>query len=196
MVGQNDWKFPELNAPLMDPYAAFTLGLDVVENVGMDAEIATPLQTSDPLQNALQQKEAELAQLKHEYTERINLSNQILQHLANQVNLIDEDILGLMGDVIKKVAERIIHQELKQDPTLICKMLQRILEEVPEQKVPVTVVISNADKEQLAEMTADNIIWQTDATLASGDVIVKSQIAEIRAILPERIEHMLGMSHD
>ncbi len=195
MVGQNEWKFPELNNPLMDPQAIFTSGLDVVENIGIDSPILAS-QVPDPLQNALQQKEAELAQLKHEYSERINLSNQVLAHLANQVRLIDEEVLGFINDIIRKVALRIIHQELKQDADLLPKMLRSLLDEVPEQKAPITVFISNADKEQLAEMTADNLIWQTDANLNSGDMIVKTHIAEVRAILSERIDNLLGLSHD
>lgn len=195
MAGQNEWKFPELNNPLMDPQAIFTSGLDVVENIGIDTPILAS-QAPDPLQEALQQKEAELAQLKHEYSERINLSNQVLAHLANQVRLIDEEVLDYINDVIRKVTFRIIHQELKQDAELLPKMLRRLLDEVPEQKAPVTVFVSSADKEQLAEMTADNVIWQTDANLNSGDIIVKTHIAEVRAVLSERIDHLLGLSHD
>lgn len=195
MAGQNEWKFPELNNPLMDPQAIFTSGLDVAENIGIDTPILAS-QAPDPLQEALQQKEAELTQLKHEYSERINLSNQVLAHLANQVRLIDEEVLDCINDIIRKVTFKIIHQELKQDAELLPKMLRRLLDEVPEQKAPVTVFVSSADKEQLAEMTADNVIWQTDANLNSGDIIVKTHIAEVRAVLSERIDHLLGLSHD
>lgn len=196
MVGQNDWKFPELNAPTTDLQSLFTSGLDAIENLDLKTAANVADQVGDPQQNGLQQEETEISQLKQAYSERIQLSNQVLQHLANQVKIIDEDIMQLINDVIHKITVKIIHQELKQDPQVLMNMIRSTLDEIPEQKAPITIFISPVDKEKITEMTEDNLIWQTDANLASGDFIIKSQIAELRAILPQRIERLLGISHE
>ena len=63
MVGQNDWKFPELNAPTTDLQSLFTSGLDAIENLDLKTAANVADQVGDPQQNGLQQEETEISQL-------------------------------------------------------------------------------------------------------------------------------------
>lgn len=148
-------------------------------------------------QEVINEEAISLSYVKKEYEEKISHLNELLAKLKNPISILDEEIIDLMQDIVKKVVKKIIHHEVSQDPHLIKEMIEELCGALDEKNGMVEVAISSDDYANMIdeEFKESLQLHQLDS-LKSGDIIIKSNFTEIRALLNDRIEQLVRVQHD
>ena len=171
----DEWCFPELNK-LNFHEKNDDLSLQLLENKKVNQE----------LQN-----------LKEEYEKKIESINRIIEKLQDPSLIFDNDLIELLEDIIKSSVKKIIFRELQSDPGLIRNIITELTSLVSDEKSVVTVYVSEQDNQRLfaeknkSRKTKTAPVVMVSSDLNEGDVIVKSNFKEIRAILNDRINQIL-----
>lgn len=139
----------------------------------------------------------ELENLKQEYNAKLAMLSTILNKLKYPISIIDDELIEIMMDLVKKVTKKIIYKEIKQDEEIIVRMFKELTGMVDDKESAVNVYLSAADYNRLdiAEHHP-NALAHIDESLAEGDMIVKSHFTEVRALMNERIEGLLRVQYD
>lgn len=183
------FQFPEENFITTDNLAATLANKEkeLIENKNkLDEEIKK--------QAILQ---AELKKLKEEYTHKLKTVNHLLDKLQDPITMIDGEIFLLIQDMLKKSIKRIIQKEINDDNGLIDKMIAELKAIIPMQDGMITVYVSQTDYDRLQDDTShSSTVVKTNEELQPGDIIIKTHFTEIRALLNERIDQLVGDAHD
>ncbi|VVC77109.1 hypothetical protein AQUSIP_24360 [Aquicella siphonis] len=139
----------------------------------------------------------EVKNLKLEYESRINAVNQLLGKLKAPLSMVDEEVIELMQDVVKKITKRIICKEISTDPSVFIRMLDELKKMIDSKNGLITIYLSSDDYHRLnADQTGSQGLASIDSSLQQGDVVIKSNFAEVRALLNDRIDQLVRIQHD
>ena len=134
----------------------------------------------------------ELEILKCEYSEKLNLVNQILTKFENPMLVFDAELAQILQDIIKKIVKNIIHKEIKKTPNLLNGMIEEIEKLIHQENGLVTVSLSETDyKRFVFDNKLPNASIHINSKLRGGDIIVKSNFTEVRAILNARLDRII-----
>lgn len=151
----------------------------------------------NPIIELNKQEKDQLEMMINEYEKKIHLLNDVLFKLKNPISVIDEEVIDIMQDIIKKTVERIIHQEIQENKDVLIKMINELKGMVPDNSSFIKIVISEADMQKLGDdIKKIDAPISTNPSMKEGDVIVKSEFNEVRAILSERIDSLLRVKHE
>ncbi len=194
----NDWSFPEIDVP---PLPTFDMegeaetesdNAKVIRQADEAAEKAASVNQSINAAALI-----ELDNLKREYEARINILNNLLNKLKNPTSILDEELIELIQDIVRKIAKKIICREIETDKTLLPQMINELKALIDAKNGILSINLSQADYARLeAEQNQLSNLMSVDSNLQVGDIIVKSNFAEVRAVLNDRIEQLIRIQHD
>lgn len=143
------------------------------------------------------QEKEQLEYMIQEYDRKISLVNDVLSKLKNPISVIDEEVIDLMQDIVKKLAEKIIRKEINTDKALLVSMINELKGMLPSQSPLIKITLSEGDLQKLSD---DIKSWEasvnSNPNFKEGDVIIKSEFNEVRAILSERIDNLVRIKHE
>ena len=123
--------------------------------------------------------------------------NGLLERVQGSVTQIDNQVVTLIQDIIQRVAKKILHREIAMSPDLIANMIAELHKMVPAEATLVSVLVSPHDFQQLCNEQGEPSIPVTALdSLSTGDIIIRSNTTEIRAMLEERIDKLLETPHE
>lgn len=175
----------------------------VVDLIIEDESTALVRDQSQVLLDAAREKEeaathivAEAEKLKYEYHKRLDLLNKLITKLDNPMAILDKEMQTLLQYVIKAAVKKLIYKEIESDPELLTRVIDEVSGLIQEKDGMLTVFLSELDYSRIvAEHDQPTRALRVNSTLREGDVIVKSNFSEIRAVLDERINQILGMKN-
>ncbi len=142
----------------------------------------------------IQKLKQEADALIKEYEAKMLLVAELFKQLENPLSVVDDEVLGMFQDIIKKAVKRIIHKEIEADPKIINDIVKELSDIIVTKNGVINVLLSEADYKRLdLSASAATHVVKASPELAEGDVIVKSHAKEIRAVLNDRIEQIFGM---
>lgn len=143
------------------------------------------------------QARLEIEQLKQNYESKLQLLNNLVSKLKNPASIIDEELLELIQDIIKKISKRIILKEIATDPAIFSHMITDLKSLIDSKNGMITIFLSAQDYHRLdSDKHHASGLANIDNQLNEGDVVIKSNFAEVRALLDERIEQLIRIQHD
>ena len=143
-----------------------------------------------------EQAKAEIEAVKAEYQKKFTLINNLLTKLESPLSVLDNELIELLHYIIKKSVKNIIYKEIKTDAKLVNRIIKEMIELVEAQNGVVNVFLSEADYKRLNNSEATpSVLFKINPKLAEGDVIVKSNMTEVRAVLNDRINQLLGVKY-
>ena len=135
--------------------------------------------------------------LKVSYEKKLLTVNRLITKLNDTVSIMDNELYEIIQDIIQKTVKKIISREIASDPKLIRKMIAELKAVVADQNGLVNVFISEADYKRINEENKEAALAvSVQEDLAEGDIVIKCNSTEIRALLEERIEHLLQAEDD
>lgn len=138
-----------------------------------------------------------LDKLKMDYESRIEMVNNIINQLKAPVSLINEELIELLQDIIKKIVKKIIYKEISTDLTVLPNMINELKSLIDTKNGMTSVFLSEKDYQRLeADKNHPSQLIEIDHTLSSGDIMIKSNYAEVRALLDERIEQITRIENE
>lgn len=154
--------------------------------------------TNSELEALKAEYENKIESIKKEYNQKIESVNRLLDELESPLSVFDNEIIDLIQFMIKKITKRIIYKEISADPEIIMNMINDLKQLLKSSADTIAeVYLSEEDFRKLDHQNNNpQLVIAKDDTLDEGDVIIKSNLNEIRAILTERIEQILGNKHD
>ena len=182
-----EWKFPQIDISRHEE--------DLIESVKENENEFDNQDEDDHAMIERQKQEVlELERQKEELKNKIAIIDKISDQLKDPLHFVNEDLIDLIQIVIKKAVKNIISKEIKSDSSLINKMIDGLKELIQEKNGMINVFMSEIDFKRFNHDETDNMIFvKSDGSLSEGDLIVKSNHAEIRAILTERLDKMIGV---
>lgn len=152
------------------------------------------------MEQSNRQMAEQLENLQSEYKKKIETVNQLITKLQNPLLVFDKEITELLEHIIKTAVKKIVIREIKTDHHVIHKMIEGLLTLSHEQKNIVTVYLAETDYEQLQKVQNESLSPEnmtlsikSDAALKEGDVVIKSDFSEIRALLVDRINQLMEL---
>lgn len=141
-------------------------------------------------------KYAEVEKLKNEYEGKIQLLNAVLSRLENPLASLDTEVVEMLRLIIKKTVKKLIFKELKTDKNLMNKIIKELEELIQAQSGVITILLSETDFNRLnLKEKSSSKVFKINSNLNEGDVIINSNCGEIRAILNERINQLIGITN-
>lgn len=198
----SEWNFPEMDTnsePKSEELAEFPV-------INLDIQAVEVRETTQPTvqheevnkeQQEIALKHSELEQAKTEYQNKIQLIDTMVNKLKNPLSIIDEDLIEVIHDLIRKISSKIIHREIKTDPSLLSSMINELKSLVDAGDGMISISLAENDFERLKLASDKSIaLANVDPSISEGDIIVKSNFSEVRAILNERIDQLLRIQYD
>lgn len=147
------------------------------------------------IENANQASALEI--LKNEYQTKVTFLNEIISRLKAPILNIDQSTIEIMEEIIKKLTMRLIKKELAAEPQQFRTMVDDLNKLISQQNETSQVFVSKADYQNLINNEQNaNLNLCIDESLTSGDVVIKSKYSELRAILTERVDQLMSLSHE
>lgn len=177
---QNNWQFPSLE--LEEESEACEINDQAASDEG-GGEISS--QDKNELKS-------ELVLLKSEYENKINLLNQLLHQVDSLSSDLNGEMVDIIDDIIKKVVKKLIFKEIEIKPEIIQNIIVELTNSLTDKESIVSIMISKNDFDRLdmSQLPFAKFI-QVDHELKTGDVIIKSHLTELRALLGEQIDKVL-----
>ena len=206
----DEWIFPDVSVPAKSDYYRSPFIFEKEnenKNQNENIETAISIPTFDieaEKKKIMEEKSkieletlAELENIKNEYKQKIELMTNIVTKLEEPLARLDDELIELMQEIIKKSVKKIILKEIKSDSKLISKMIKELTALIRNQNGLITVYLSEADYKRLKgeKNKKTSFLFIVDPSLMEGDIIVKSNHAEVRAILNNRINQLLGIKN-
>lgn len=184
----NEWSFPDLDL------------LMKAQQLNGAIEEARKSQLEEELERRLHLEELarqEIENLKIEYLIKIQLINNILKKVENPVSILDDEFIDIIQDLIKKAVKNIIHKEIKSNSKIMTKMIAELKSSIKSKDGMLSVSLSENDYKRLNEKeNRPSMQITVNPVLQDGDVIIKSNSTEIRAILNDRIDALFKVKNE
>jgi flagellar biosynthesis/type III secretory pathway protein FliH len=191
------WAFPDFEIEVSDNGAnSYFMQSSVTVEVPEEDKEAEKKEQNTSAMDAIAALTADLENLKKEYEKKLNIVNNLVQKFETPLLNMDQETVELIQYIIKKAAKNIIYKELTADTKLIKKIVKEIHELINARNGMVTAFLSEVDYNRLNETEeSQSLIYKIDPSLTEGDVVLKSNHSEIRAILNDRINQILGIKY-
>jgi len=139
----------------------------------------------------------EIENIKKEYFRKIAVLNQILGQIERPLAVIDKELVDVLQEILKASIKKIVFKELQTDPELMKNMIDNLCLLIQAQEGVLNVFLSEEDFKKIsADFTRPNTILKVNSSLTEGDIIVKSSMSEIHAVLADRVNQLLGIKND
>lgn len=189
------WNFPDLKELSHEDVNSL-----IVNNVSIPKEEKFKIKEAEQENNENEQssvkQDNELENIKNEYNKKIELVNNLLVSLEKPLTLLDGELIELIQYIIAKSVKNIIYKEIKTDSKLMNKIVKELSSLIDSKNGVVTIYLSEVDFNRLTEHdNSPSTIFKVNNSLSEGDIIIKSNFSEIRAVLNERINHLLGIKY-
>lgn len=171
----------------------------LVENTFLNEGESTSLETNkdDEIEKEKQKLIKEFNQLKFEYENKIETLNTLLNELKDPIDIINDEMMEILENIIKKSVKALIFKEIHTDPTLIKSIILELKKIIKDKNGMLHICVSEIDYQRLdSETISPETSLSIDTSLREGDVIIRSKSTEIRAVLDERLEQIIRMQHD
>lgn len=189
-----EWAFPEVEVTVSEAEDTIPVVTNEEKEAAQAEQAAAAIKEEED--KALEMQVNDFEKMKAEYQEKIEIMHTIMNKLKYPMSIIDDELIEIMLEIIKKSVNKIIHKEIKQDPSLMQKMINELMDLVKTKDGMVTIYTSAEDYQFLNnENNQQFSLINVDEALKSGDVIIKSNSSEVRAILDERIENLLRIQY-
>ncbi len=196
----NIWMFPTIDVLSQE---SETLVASESEEVAEEATIEEPIEVEPISEKELEQdklfteKLTQLENLKKDFLNKVDILNKIFDELKSSSISIDEEMINLIDQVVKKAVKKIILKEIGADSTILPNMIGKLKNLIQEKNSVLTIYISQDDHQVIMQenLLPDELL-SVNPDLTQGDIIVKSHFSEISAILDERIEAITKVDHD
>lgn len=196
----NIWMFPTIDVLSQESEA---LVASESEEVVEEATIEEPIEVEPISEKELEQdklfteKLTQLENLKKDFLNKVDILNKIFDELKSSSISIDEEMINLIDQVVKKAVKKIILKEMGADSTILPNMIGKLKNLIQEKNSVLTIYISQDDHQIIMQenLLPDELL-SVNPDLTQGDIIVKSHFSEISAILDERIEAITKVDHD
>lgn len=196
----NIWMFPTIEVLSQE---SETLVASESEEVVEEATIEEPIEVEPISEKELEQdklfteKLTQLENLKKDFLNKVDILNKIFDELKSSSISIDEEMINLIDQVVKKAVKKIILKEMGADSTILPNMIGKLKNLIQEKNSVLTIYISQDDHQAIMQenLLPDELL-SVNPDLTQGDIIVKSHFSEISAILDERIEAITKVDHD
>jgi len=202
----SEWSFPEIEVcDLTVDYAASGTNDEKInggaEDGGEESQQDhkhSQTKTFDPQDEDVNKLDKlELDNLKREYESKIVILDNLLNKLKNPTSILDEELTELIQDIIRKIAKNIICREIEADKHLLPQMINELKALIDAKNGILSIYMSPSDFARLdSEKNNLSGLTNVDNELGTGDIIIKSNFAEVRALLNERIEQLIRIQHD
>jgi flagellar biosynthesis/type III secretory pathway protein FliH len=197
----SDWCFPELEVggAAVDGQNQGEGGKEDENRAVSDGETlqAGQANEADLVEDPNQTKINELESLKQEYEAKIAILDNLLSKLKNPTSILDEELIELIQDIIKKITKNIICREIEKDNLLLPQMINELKALIDNKNGILNIYMSQLDLVRLdSEKNNLSGLASVDDRLGTGDIIIKSNFAEVRAVLNERIEQLMRIEHE
>ena len=180
----NEWSFPHLNILLQAELGQLE-SLNNLEQQEVD--------NKPTVQDENEKIMLDLTTEKLQYQEKNQILSNIFQKLDDSLAVFDKELVDMMQDIIKRSVKKIIYKEVKTDAKLIEKMIQELKPLIQSHNGIINVFLSEVDYKRLDINKQDaSMSVHVNPSLAAGDIIIKSNFSEVRAILSERIDKVFG----
>ena len=181
-----DWNYPDIDNDMDDQFVDLGSLTD-------DAE--TPPKPKVNVDEIIEQNNilmTELTELREKYTYIESISSSVFGSLLQAKSYINDEIIDLIKSTIKTISEKIIRNELRQDPQLFIQIIDKLTASIDYNGGTVAVIVSKIDHQKLIELNhplKDAV--KLDENLEMGDVIIKSNNCEINSIINESLNELL-----
>lgn len=176
-----DWAFPEVNR------------LTKMKG-NFPANAANQTFVEEKKHVCFEQEKKELQNMADAYAMKMEILSNISKKLENPLMLLDDDLVDLIQEMLKKAVSKIINKEIKSDIKLVKSMIEELKASIPAQEGIMTIYLSERDHKRImtGDEPSENYVIKANPSLNDGDIIIKSNKAEIKAILSDRIEKLFG----
>jgi flagellar biosynthesis/type III secretory pathway protein FliH len=192
-----EWTFPDMKSELdnadTDLLGAYSANNEDNDNVYNSTNEKEKKESQSADEESLHQ---EIKALKTDYEEKSAVFKNLFSQLQKTRQNFDNELIALIEDIIKKIVKKIIYKEISVDPGIMNEVINQLTLLIQPTSGIVTVFMSESDYKQLYE--ADNTISNAvcvDNSLSRGDVILKSNFTELKAILNERLDQIIGVEN-
>lgn len=181
-----EWMFPEID---------YSLDEEILKDKYQDGSNDAEVEEEDELiKEELLVKTTELENLKFEEKQKIEIINNIFRKLEESLSFLDKEFIEILQNIVRNATKNIILKEIDIDPDTISRMVNGLKELIHEKNGMINVFLSETDykrlnKDEINDLTSIKI----DSSLGCGDIIIKSSLAEIQALLNDRLDKMLGI---
>ena len=176
-----EWSFPNLELFVRADYED-----DPINN---DRSVKSEIDQNIILTNSIVETES----LKNIYHKKIESINALISRLQNPIRQLDNELIDMIENVIKLAVKKIIYKEIDSDLKKIKKIIGELITILDSNNGMFTVMLSEADYSQLInDYDNSKMTLKMNPALNKGDVVIKSNLTEIHAVLNERISHVLG----
>jgi len=178
---ENEWNFPRIEFSIQhygqdDSEEKREIDITEIEKIKIENEA----------------KKIELDNLKIEYEQKITILDNILNQLKTPLDTLDDEVIDMINAVIKKSIKNIIYKEIKLDQKILIEIINTLREQIQKNDGMFDVYLSKEDADKLSKNKDSKFSLKVDEKLLSGDLIIKSNTAEIRSVISERIDKILG----
>jgi flagellar biosynthesis/type III secretory pathway protein FliH len=191
----NEWSFPEVDVESSTPDAEFSQEIHAnIHDLNMKVNQVAEMENNGENPTAVA-NEAE--QTKILFEKKIATVNKLISKLNDTVSIIDKELFEIIQDIIRKTVKKIILKEIKTDPQLLNNMIAELKTVISEQNGVINIYLSETDYQKINSAEQDPVLAvNVLPTLAEGDIVIKCNTTEIRAILSDRIDNLLQAEND
>lgn len=194
-----EWSFPDVNivVEVNEEFNPIMKQLEKIINPAEEKKMEEEKQIKDAERIEIENLKNQYETLKNEYEVKLQAMSIVVEKLKKPMAMIDEEIVEIINDIIKQSLKKIIYKELNHDPELILNIIEELKTFIQNKNQIVNIYLSETDYRRL-DVEKNNLqdILTINAELNEGDVIIKSNSTEIRAILSDMIDKLIRMEHD
>ena len=185
----NEWAFPTMESNEQET--------NFIETTTIASEKKESMSISEvQQQQVVNSAQAEqLERLKSEYERKLALLNNVISQVDNSFSNLDDEISVIISNMIKGAIKKIILKEINLEPAIINNMIEELKTITKTNTSLCSIFVSSTDY-QLLGLDKASATVKVDNSLSSGDVVIRSNSSEIKAILDERIEKLLGINNE
>lgn len=150
------------------------------------------VQEQTQAQESVQEKTTELSRQR-------DLLQAIISKIKEPLAFLDDQIINILQDIIKKMTIKLINREISKEPELVKKIIEDLKSLIHSQNGLMNIYLSEEDYNRLQSATEAEASGQTilvDKTLTEGDIVISTKDTEVRALLNDRIDLLMGTLHD
>lgn len=152
------------------------------------------IKRDDVVSDELHKKEQLLGKEKNELENLIHLVKNISVKLKSFLMDIDYGLIELLTYTVKKISEQIILKEIEVNPNILVNMIDELRNLLAHDNELTKILISEHDALMLQKVDLGgdlNIV--VNASLSSGDIVLKNEYSEVAALLRERIDQLVKL---
>lgn len=175
----NEWKFPIVDINKISEE----------ELTEIDKKLKEENEKLAILKSDLDKKILETEELKSILKNQIDIFKNAIDKLKAPIANLEPEMTDLMVQIMKKTVKKLVLNEIQIKPEIIASIINSLNEYIVEKDATYSVMLSESDYNKVSQLDEiKSMTIKTDPALNAGDIVIKSNHAEIRSILDERID--------